>query len=113
MTWSLNGRPLPPNAVAVRYPRSSLNWLRITNVQLENVGTYICSSIGIDGSPVLYGGELIVTGKKLVWYIIKEVYLTASNVIMLVTTFTFTKLLSVSFHFVWSSFSLIMKHYNP
>jgi len=41
-TWKFNKGPLPKNSEVFRIKTFDYNWLRLSNVQLENSGTYEC-----------------------------------------------------------------------
>ena len=58
VVWTFNGNSLPPNAVSNRIPNSDHTMLSIINVDLNNMGSYLCTGIhhesSSEGKGVLY-----------------------------------------------------------
>ena len=57
--WTFKGNSLPPNAESNRIPNSDQNVLTITNVDLKNTGSYLCTGLNKvssegEGEGVLY-----------------------------------------------------------
>lgn len=61
--WTFKRGPLPSNAEVSRYSTSYDSWLTITNIIMENIGTYTCTGIDINQNYFEDDGILMTNGK--------------------------------------------------
>ena len=60
--WTYDNKSLPSNAITFKYPGSTQNVLQIRNIQLNNSGSYTCTSYWYNCTTLANDGELEVVG---------------------------------------------------
>ena len=61
MIWNFENESLPSNAKIIQQPNPSVYHLVLTNVQLNNIGSYICH--GHDNDKITFQDKAVLTVK--------------------------------------------------